>query len=122
MLQLALRFTESWAVLVARGRLTQTPARFEELLGAVLSHPLTDGQLRRVEAAPRLLPIDMSLGVRRWAWEPAAQEQRRRLTLESEKQRRQHTTSSRRQQRQERRAAAVVVEAEEEALVAALAH
>jgi hypothetical protein len=70
---------EAWACLVARARLEPCAQRFEQLMAAALHHPLTRGQLARAEAAPRLLPVDFSLGVRHWAWEAVAEQHRRRL-------------------------------------------
>jgi hypothetical protein len=70
LLQAALSFAESWATLVARGRFQFVPERFEAIMAAVLSHPLTDAQLKQALAIPTLLPVEARLGVRSWGWEP----------------------------------------------------
>jgi hypothetical protein len=68
----ALRMAEAWASCVARGRLQPTAARFEEPMAAVFTHPMTAAELARAQALPRLLPTELSVAVRCWAWEAAA--------------------------------------------------
>jgi hypothetical protein len=62
---------------VTRERFQFVPERFEAIMAAVLSQPLTAAQRKQAQAIPALLPVEARLGVRSWGWEPCSVQESR---------------------------------------------
>lgn len=112
-LQSAVRYTESWCTLVARGRLHHVPAKYIRLVEAALGHPqLSAAQLDRLLATERRLPAEVTSAMNAWlaGWQTQVQRRKQRLAAAAEQQRRQQAASAAQKLRRARHAAAAALE------------